>query len=108
MIKPAGYRVLVKVDPVEDVSKGGIILAFDEKLEKANQNKGTLVAVGPIAWQAFGHMHTGKPWAKVGDRIIFSKYAGKTVVDPETEEEYRLMQDEDIAATFTETKKEKE
>ena len=43
MITPAGYRVLVKADPVETVSKGGIVVVLvdNEKLERAAQTKGT-------------------------------------------------------------------
>jgi co-chaperonin GroES (HSP10) len=59
---------------------------------------GTLAAIGPQAWKAFGPNFTGEPWANVGDRVYFAQYSGKIVKDPDTGEEYKLMNDEDITA----------
>lgn len=102
MIIPAGYRVLVEQDPLEKTTEAGIVIVSDEKLEKANINKGTLVAIGSTAWEAFGPNNTGRPWATVGDRVIFARYAGKAVDDPEEPyKEYRIMNDEDIVAVIT-------
>lgn len=96
MIEPAGYRILVKPDPIEEVSKGGIHIVVTERervMEKAAQIYGTLVAVGPTAWK-----EQGTPWAKVGDRVAYSRYGGKFIKDPETGEEFVLLNDEDITA----------
>ena len=101
MITPIGHKILVKPDKVDTTSKGGLILAIDEKLERAGQIRGTLVAMGSQAWKAFSSDFTGAPWAQIGDRVIFSRYAGKCVIDPETEEEFQLMNDEDLVAIVT-------
>lgn len=93
-IKPAGHRVLVKPLPLDEKTKSGIILAHDERKEKA-QIRGTVVAVGPNAWKAFDG---GEPWASVGDEIWYAQYGGYLVRDPETDEEYRLLNDEDVCA----------
>ena len=90
MIKPAGYRVLVKADPIETESKGGIVIVSDEKLERAAQTNGTLIAVGDTAWSG------EDPWAKVGDRVTYVRHSGKFIQDPKTEEEYVILNDEDI------------
>ena len=92
-ITPCGYRVLVKPDDVEKVSKGGIVLAVDEKLEKAGQVFGTLAAVGMTAWN-----DEPSAWAELGDRVMYSKYAGKTILDPADGNEYTLLNDVDIIA----------
>ena len=100
-LEVCGHRVLVKPDPVSEVDeKTGIIVATPEtlKLEKNAVTKGELVKVGPNAWLAFDD---GKPWAKVGDRVYFAKYAGKRVEDPEDPEtDYLILSDEDILAVI--------
>lgn len=98
MIQPAGHRVLVKVEEAEKVTKGGIIIAdtiVDRNTEASTI--GTVVAVGPTAWQAFDD---GIAWAKVGDKVAFAQYGGKKITDPETEETYRILNDEDILAVL--------
>jgi co-chaperonin GroES (HSP10) len=101
MIIPTGYRVLVKPDDIEKVTKGGIVLVTDEKLERAAQHVGTVVSVGRQAWKAFSKNYDGDAWANVGDRIIYSKYAGKYVKDPETKEQFVILNDEDVVAIVT-------
>jgi chaperonin GroES len=102
-LRPAGHRILVKPDPVERTSKGGIIIpdtAADGR--KYLKTTGTIVAVGPSAWEAFrrvdreGKMRNGEPWAKVGDHVHYAKNAGYRILDEETQEEYIVMQDEDV------------
>lgn len=93
-IIPAGHRVLVKPLPLERQSKGGILLTHDERKEKA-QIRGTVVAIGPTAWHAFDD---GSAWAKVGDEVWYAQYGGYLIRDPVTDEEYRLLNDEDVCA----------
>lgn len=110
-LKAVGHKLIVKPDVVdkEHKVKGTDIkihLAIDEKIEQGGQVKGTIVDIGPDAWKAFGKDFTGKPWAKVGDRIYYSKYAGKTIEDPEDPDTlYLIMLDEDINALVTGEKK---
>jgi len=96
MIKPAGHRVLLKADPIETVSKGGIIVVAsteEEKLERAAQTNGTLVQTGQAAWEDYN-----APWASVGDRVSYIRHAGKWINDPVTGEEYVILNDIDILA----------
>lgn len=93
MLEVKGYRILVKPDPLETVSKGGIIMVLDEKLERSGQQFGTVVGIGHTCWTG-GTDHTH--WCEVGDRILFSKHAGRFCYDPETEEEFMVMNDDDI------------
>ena len=102
MINPTGHRVLIKPDKVEKTTSSGIILSIDEKLEKGGVQRGLLVDHGPQAWKAFSNNFTGDPWAKKGDYIYFSRYAGKFVQDPaDPETEYMIMNDEDILGIIT-------
>lgn len=99
MLEVKGYRVLVKPDDPETVSKGGIIMVLDEKLERSGQQFGHVVGIGPTCWQ--GSIKQD-PWCKTGDRVLFSKHAGRFVYDPNTSEELMIMNDDDILAVVKE------
>lgn len=93
-IVPAGHRVLIKPEIVEEKTSGGIILAQTTKdREQQATMRGVVVEVGENAWKAFDD---GRPWAKVGDKVVFRKYAGEKI--PEGDEEYRVVNDEDVLA----------
>lgn len=97
VMNPCGHRVLVFPENVEESSEGGIILHTNEtsmKLQKAGNDIGTLYKVGPNAWKAYDN---GEPWAKEGDKVVYAKWGGVFVTDPETDIEYVLLNDEDIA-----------
>ena len=103
MIIPTGNRILVKPDAVETKTKSGIVLALDEKLEAAASVTGTLVSHGELAWKEFvdGSFRTVyEPYAKIGDRIQYKRYTGVSIKDPETDEEYILMNDNDVLSRF--------
>jgi len=108
MINVKGYRVLVKPDELEKVSKGGIIVTVsgtnEERLEKAGQQFGTVVGIGDACWkgEAFG-----EPWCRYGDRVLFSRHAGRFVYDPSDEEvSYMIMNDTDILAVVEDNENE--
>lgn len=93
---PTGHHVLIKPDEVEKVSEGGIVLqaSFDNSLqqrERAATTTGEIVAVGKTAWLDFAG---DEPWAKVGDRVYFTRHVAKEIKDGE--EEYFLMTDENV------------
>ncbi len=89
-IIPLGDRVVIKNQEMNEVSKGGIILAGTAK-EKPQIAE--VIAVGP------GGNVDGKEitmHVKAGQRIIYSKYAGTEVkVDGE---EYIIVRQSDILA----------
>lgn len=106
-VAPVGHRVIVKPDPVEVKSKGGIVIAYkDKQREQASAQKGTVVAVGDMAWKnsLYGYGIEGwKPWCKVGDRVFFARYAGKTFRDDDDPEDiFTVMNDEDIQCVIVE------
>lgn len=76
-ITPLAFKVVILPDPVEEVTKGGIILTA-EKVTKDEfaTTSGTIMAV---SGSAFSHV-TDEEWGddkpKVGDRVVFTKYAG--------------------------------
>ncbi|MCL2399205.1 MAG: co-chaperone GroES [Defluviitaleaceae bacterium] len=89
-LKPLGDRVVIKQLEAEETTKSGIVLPTQSQ-EKPQQAE--VVAVGP------GGMIDGKEIkmeVKVGDRIIYSKYAGTEVKLEENE--YIIVKQNDILA----------
>ena len=98
-IKPAGHRLLVRPDKVEEKTAHGIILpssAVDAK--EQTQIFGTVVSLGKTAFKAFDD---GDNWCEVGDRIAFARYGGFIIEDPDTGELFRLLNDEDVCAILS-------
>lgn len=101
MLEVLGHRVLVKPDPIEEKTSSGLIISYGDKelLHKRAMDRGTLVGVGPNAWKAFDD---GQAWANAGDKVYYAKHAGKILTDPDTDEEYVLLNDEDIQCRIVE------
>jgi|ERR1700674_344123 len=90
--KPCGNKILVLMDPVEEVTKGGIVIPGTKTERDAmGQMVGTVVAVGSCAWA-----DQPAPWARVGDRVKFAKYAGFLHQEEGSTDMYRVMHDLDI------------
>ena len=89
-IKPLGDRVVIKMVESEETTKRGIVIP-DSAKEKPQMAE--VLAVGP------GGVVDGKEVkmeVKVGDKIIYSKYAGTEVkLD---DEEYIIVRHNDILA----------
>ena len=89
-LKPLADRVVIKSLENEEVVKGGIILPGSAK-EKPQMAE--VVAVGP------GGVVDGKEvtmYVNVGDRVIYSKYAGTEVKLDDVE--YIVVRQNDILA----------
>lgn len=89
-LRPLGDRVVLKQLAAEEVTASGIVLPGQNK-EKPQQAE--VIAVGP------GGMADGKEIkmeVKVGDQVIFSKYAGTEV--KLGEEEFIVVKQSDILA----------
>ena len=91
MLKPLGDRVVIRVLKQEEKTASGIFLP-DTAKEKPSQ--GEVVAVGPGKVQDNGSRVALD--VKVGDKIIFSKYAGTEVKYEGTE--YLIVSERDILA----------
>ncbi|CUO76036.1 co-chaperone GroES [Clostridium sp. NSJ-49] len=89
-IKPLGDRVVIKKLEAETTTKSGIVLSGTAK---ERPQEAEVMAVGP------GAIHEGKRIemeVKVGDKVLYSKYAGTEVkVDGE---EYTILKQDDILA----------
>ena len=100
-ITPVGHRLLVKPDPIEEKTVGGIYITTDvtRVRDEQAQTCGTVVAVGKNCWKAFDD---GSAWCQEGDHISFAKYGGFVIKDPTDGVEYRLLNDEDVVALLKE------
>jgi len=89
-IKPLADRVVIKKLEAEETTKSGIVLT-GSAVERPQEAK--VVAVGP------GAIVDGKRIemeVKLGDKVLYSKYAGTEVkVDGE---EYTILKQDDILA----------
>lgn len=89
-IKPLGDRVVIKRLEAEETTKSGIIVTG---IAKERPQEAEVVAVGP------GAIIDGKRTemeVKIGDKVLYSKYAG-TEVKFEGEE-YTILRQDDILA----------
>lgn len=89
-IKPMTNRVLIKRFKAQ-ASKGGILLP-DSAQEKPKE--GEVVAVGPGMRDEEGNLTPLS--VKVGDRVLFASYAGTEFKNPESEEEFLILSEDDI------------
>jgi co-chaperonin GroES (HSP10) len=99
MIRPAGHRILVMPEVVDE-KEGSIWLAPETRKHMGDaQIYGKVVSLGTNAFKAFDD---GDPWCREGDRVAFAKYGGFNIMDPKDKKLYRLLNDEDICAVITE------
>lgn len=99
-ITPCGHRILIKQVELADVDEvfakakaiGIQLMETEQYRHQEKVDSGIVLEIGPTAFKDFG----GTPWCKVGDTIAYASYAGKKVVDLETKEQYRVLNDEDV------------
>jgi co-chaperonin GroES (HSP10) len=94
---PVGRAVLV--EPYQPERKMGLIQLPDEVLgrEQMIEQRAVVVAIGPSAW-----FDEPQPRAKVGDRVLISKFAGHMAKGTLDDKQYRFINDRDIFAIITE------
>ncbi len=93
-IRPLHDRVIVRRKEEEETSAGGIVLPGSAK-EKPNQ--GEVVAVGNGKVLDSGEVRALD--VKVGDVVVFGKYAGSDTIDVEGEE-LVILSESDIKAVI--------
>ena len=90
-LQPLGDRVVVEREASEETTAGGIVLPDSAQDKPA---RGTIVSIGDGRILADGSRSEAQ--VKVGDRVIFSSYAGESLqVD---DNELLLMREDDILA----------
>jgi chaperonin GroES len=98
-IEPLEYYVLIKLDTIDEKTKGGIWLPETTREQKEQaQVSGRLIAIGPLA---FHYEVYNSVIPVTGQRVAFPKYSG-LVLKGRDKNEYRLLKDGDLAAILTE------
>ena len=95
--KPTGWRMLVLPFRMKEKTDGGIIMGTEtiDRQQVASQC-GNVLAMGPDCYNDKNRFKDG-PWCKVGDWVVFARYAGSRI---EIEGgEVRLLNDDEELAT---------
>lgn len=95
-LEPRGVAVLLKM--YEPEKKMGTIIIPDNVKGRMSmvENQGVVIALGSNAWH-----DEPSPRAKVGDRVLVTKFAGFMALGPADGETYRLVNDRDIFCAIT-------
>ncbi len=93
-LQPLGDRVVVRPIPKEEMTKSGIVLP-DTAKEKPQE--GEVIAAGPGRLSEDGKRIAME--VKVGDRVIYAKYAGTEI--KLNDEELIILRESDILAKKT-------
>ena len=96
--QPTGWRLIVLPFKMDEKTKGGIIMNETtlEKQQVASQC-GNVLAMGPQCYKDKERYPEG-PWCKVGDWVIFARYAGSRIQIEGGE--IRLLNEDEILATI--------
>jgi chaperonin GroES len=92
-LQPLGDRVVIEREESESVTAGGIVLPDSAKDKPA---RGKVLSVGDGRLSKSGSRIALQ--VKVGDRVLFSSYAGDTF--KMGDDEFVLMREEDILAVI--------
>jgi chaperonin GroES len=92
-LRPLHDRVIVKRMEEERVSAGGIVIP-DSATEKPQRGQVLAVGTGKI----LDNGNVRAPAVKVGDKVLFGKYAGTEF--KEMGEELLMMKEEDLIAVI--------
>lgn len=106
-IRPVGTFVLVRVEEVEKVTQGGIVLPEDlTKKEQAVIECGEIIEFGPCCYHGWAGCESedSEPhsqWGlEVGDMVEFRKYEGKASAVPGYEN-FRYIPDTHILGVIS-------
>ena len=89
-LKPLNDNLIIK--PIEEVTKGGIVLP--DSVDREKPEKGEILAVGPGKLLESGQR--AEMSLKIGDKVIFKKYSPDEV--KVNGQEYLVISESDIIA----------
>ena len=95
--EPVGYRILVLPFTPREKTKGGILFS-QEQLDKARiaTTCGYVLKMGDLAYKDEDKFI--EPWCKVGDWVMFARYAGARL--PIEGGEVRILNDDEVLGTI--------
>lgn len=97
-LRPMEYNVVIRMDPTEETTAGGIILPSAKKeRDELATDEGTLIALSPHAF-TYADWPEGAAHPQAGDRVLFAQYAGRMWERDGVK--YRLVKDKDVVAVI--------
>lgn len=98
---PVGDRIVIKILPAPELTKGSIILVSDTmNKENLAREEGKVLSMGA---SIFGEAYDDfRKVVKVGDTIAFPRYGGKHLGKDEDGNEIRVIRDVDILCVIEE------
>ena len=95
--QPTGWRILVLPFKMNETTKGGVIMNEStlERQQVASQC-GNVLAMGSECYKDKERYPTG-PWCKVGDWVVFARYAGSRINIEGGE--VRVLNEDEVLAT---------
>jgi chaperonin GroES len=95
-ISPVEFNVVVRMDPIEEKTSGGIIITNQRReRDELAADEGTLVAVSPHAF-SYADWPDGSRMPQVGDRILMAQFDGR--IWKRGDATYRLIKDKSVIA----------
>jgi len=101
MITPLLHRIIVKAESFREFDKDmqraramGLEIPEMEEMKRAQASvdRGVVVAIGATAYRDYGV----EPPVQIGDVVNYARFSGKVIEDPETEEQFVALNDEDL------------
>lgn len=89
------YKIIVKVDPTEKTTRGGIHIP--DVVRERQMRERVIVRLVSVGGRAFQDPEWGDPVPKIGDKVQVAKYAGEPFDGPDGYM-YIVMVDKNIEA----------
>tara|TARA_R110000744_G_scaffold342498_1_gene447636 strand:- start:16 stop:432 length:417 start_codon:yes stop_codon:yes gene_type:complete len=94
--EPKGYKLLIALPEVDEMTDGGIIKSEDSRHEESIATVvGWVMSMGPDAYANYSRFPSG-PYCQVGDWVIFRAFSGTRIKIHG--KEFRLINDDTVEA----------
>ncbi len=97
MPKPLGYQVSIEMDTMKEAKIGSLYITEASMMKSDEASEiGTVLELGPIAFQGLAKGESKEPWVKPGDRVYVKAYGGRRF-KYKSGRHIRVVNDEDIS-----------
>ena len=94
--EPKGYKLLIALPEIDEMTDGGIIRSEDSRHEESIATVvGWVMSMGPDAYANYARFPSG-PYCQVGDWVIFRAFSGTRIKIHG--KEFRLINDDTVEA----------
>jgi len=98
--EPAGWRIVVDPEYSKSLDwgdAGTFEIIQPDRTGIAATTKGKVVAVGNAAYKEQRYHGV---WCEVGDVVLYARYGGIIIEDPDTKKKYVVLNDEDVIGVY--------